>query len=61
MTEAVRDALGAMLAKQEESCVAHYMAGRSWPEVERLALLRMQQWQEDFFTAGYDDLMEALG
>lgn len=49
-----------MLKRQEALAVAQYLAGRPWPEVERLALRRMQTWHEDFFAADYNDVMEVL-
>lgn len=38
-----------------------YLAGEPWPEVERLALLRLIAWHDDLFTATYEDLRAVIG
>lgn len=60
ITGAVKAALGETLKRQAQSCQAAYMAGRAWPEAERLALVRMVAWHDDFFTASYDEIMAAI-
>ena len=60
ITEAVRDAVGQMLAQQQAAASAAYWAGKAWPEAERLALCRMLAWHEDFFTASHEEIQQVM-
>jgi len=59
-TEAVRDALRRMLDHQQAAATSAYWAGRAWPEAERIALSRMVAWHDDFFTATYEEITQAM-
>lgn len=59
-TEVIKSALSSMLRRQEQAAKDAYMAGRPWPESERISLKRLIAWHEDFFEATLDDVKLAI-
>lgn len=60
VTQAVRDALQMMLERQQRQAERDYWAGRQWPEAERLSLVRLSAWHEDFFMSSFEEMKTAI-
>ena len=60
ITEAVRDAVAASLARQQAAATRDYWAGKAWPEADRQSLVRLAAWHEDFFTASFEEIKAAI-
>ena len=60
VTEALQEAMASLIEAQAESIRQSYYRGRAVPEPERLALLRVEEWVTDFFTATLDDMQRTM-
>jgi hypothetical protein len=56
----LRDNLGRMLARKRAVFQSRYWAGNPVPEECRLALVALEEWHEDFFSASFEDVMTVM-
>lgn len=60
VTEALKAAIKAMLDRQQAAAEQAYWAGKAWPESERLALVRLAAWHEDFFETTLEEVKQVM-
>ena len=60
VTEALRDLLGQQIEARKSHLQAKWWAGQEVSEGERLAVVRLEEWHEDFFSASADDVRAAM-
>lgn len=60
VTELLRGLLDRQIAARKAALQSRWWAGQEVPEAERLALIRLEEWVEDFFDLTADDLRAAI-
>lgn len=61
VTEALRDAMGALIEREREAAQAAYWAGKPISEENRISLMRAVAWHEDVFSSSYEDAVASFG
>ena len=60
VTQALQQAMQAQMEIRKEALCKSYLAGRPVPEADRLALLMVEQWVEDFFESTAEDVQAMM-
>lgn len=60
VTQLIRDLLARQLARKREYLKDRWLQGQSPSEGERLAILGLGEWHDDFFTLTHSELMAAI-
>ena len=60
VTELLRDLLGKQLQARKASLQARWWAGQEVSEVDRLAVVRLEEWADDFFLSSAEDIRAAM-
>lgn len=60
VTRAVQEAMARVYRVRKSSMLQAYWAGNPPPESERLALLELEQFRDDFFESSLEDIKAAL-
>lgn len=59
VTERLHKAMALQTERRKASMCSSYLAGQPVPESERLAVLMVEAWVEDFFTSSAEDVAAA--
>lgn len=60
VTQALREAMRLQVEARKAAICNRYLAGKPVPEAERVALLMVEQWAEDFFDSTAEDVLTAM-
>lgn len=60
VTEALKGAVGKVCQRRKDQLCQRYLAGRAASEPERIAVLMIEQWAEDFFESSAEDIRAAI-
>ena len=59
VTERLRKAMAAQVERRKQALCRAYLGGNPVPESDRLALLMVEEWVEDFFESSAEDVKAA--
>lgn len=60
VTELLRGLMARQVAARKAALQTRFWAGQEIPAGERLALVRLEEWAEDFFDASAEDVRAAI-
>ena len=60
VTEALKKAMRKQVELRKNALQRAYMRGEPRPEAERIGLLMLEAWTEDFFTSSAEDIRQFI-
>lgn len=60
VTEVLREAMALVVQRRKDRLCRLYLDGRPASEAERLALLMIEQWADDFFNSSAEDVRQVM-